>query len=284
MARRKWTAETIAQSIVDLAGERLRSDSERPATGDFARLEALQQLDSIALQSLGVRLGRYVWECLPSPESLEDLAVIVVRAEASDESLTVMQRAFLRVAGALREAAARGEMPVAAPSEAGRITRLADNVVRGRGDGQSIVTGGLVRSLIEWLLGEDRSAFRSRLGEIGGALVKLDSAGLDGRIEDLAAMPLYWELKSLQWVLNGVLQASRPHRAYAGARGAVTSAEAEISSESLRETGIEKVVEQALPGTDHVPAHSSTFVETIHDGVDSSRQQAQSGLERLSRE
>lgn len=283
MARRKWTAETIGRWIVAAADERLRVAAQRPFDEDIARLERLPELDSVALQGLGVRLGRYIWERLPSPPDLEDLAVVVVQAEASDEPQSVVQKAFLRAMGALREAAALGEIPVTAPCEPDRITKLAGNAVRGRRDGQSFVTGGLVRSLIEPLLGGDRSAFRSQLGEIGGALVKLESAGLDGRIENLAEMPLYWELKSLQWLLNGVLQESRTRGRSEIVSQTIRLAEPEIASEPLCETRIEKVSQQVLPRADHV-LPDPTADEMIDDGVDSDRQQAQRGLERLLRD
>ncbi len=285
MARRKWTAETIGQWITEAAAARLRIAAQRPASEDIAQLERLPELDSVALQSLGGRLGRYMWERLPSPRDLEDLAAVVMRVEAPEEPQSVMQRAFLRATGALREAAALGEIPVTAPCEPDRITKVAGNVVRGRRDGQSFVTGGLVRSLIEPLLGGDRSAFRSQVGEIGGALVKLESAGLDGRIENLAEMPLYWELKSLQWLLNGVLQASRARRATDTLRETARSAEPEILSESLSEIGVDQVVERTFPGADNVSTdRPTTTVEIIDDGVDGGRQQAQRGLERLLRD
>lgn len=216
MAKRKWTADSIGDWIADAARRGLEAEARRPFADDLARLESLDQLDPVALQSLGVRLGAAVWQ-RRDPANLEPLATTVVRLQAAGESYAVSQRAFLTALNALLDAVASGDAPIVATGDPARIAGLADRYVRGRLDDAGVVTPGFVRGLIEPLLARDRSTFRSLLGALSGTLVKLESAGLDGRIDSPLELPLYRELKALQWLLNGVLQAApRKARAHAG--------------------------------------------------------------------
>jgi hypothetical protein len=88
---------------------------------------------------------------------------------------------------------------------------------------ETVVDAAFMRSLIEPLLGDDRSTFRRLLGAIAGVLIQLESAGQDGRLENLEERSLYWELKAVQWALNGMLQVSRS-RASRSARTPALSA------------------------------------------------------------
>ena len=163
----------------------------------------------MGLQSLGIRMGTSLWTARLSAPELQRAKEAILRLEARAEELPPPAHAFLTVTMALAEAVGSGSAPLVEARSPQWARSLADRVVRGRSDGGSFVNAGVIRSLIEPLLAGDRPSFRNLLGAISGALIKLESAGQDGRVRGVLALPLYWELKSLQWLLNGVLQSSR---------------------------------------------------------------------------
>jgi hypothetical protein len=209
MAGRKWNGASVAGWIVETARARAETVTQAPLAGELELLGRLASLSTLELRSLGVRLGRYAWSRRLYDPDLLSISRALLRAQANGgEEPAPEYRAFLSVLSALLESLRYGEVEAVPRCGPSQIEGAARDVWRDPKEERQVVDTLLVRSILEPLIGGDRSAFRALLATLGREVVTLAAAGTDGRLPGVTEFYGYAQLRSLQDALNGVLQSS----------------------------------------------------------------------------
>jgi hypothetical protein len=216
MANRKWNSapNLIIQNALD----------QSPDNPEFLRVpDSLDRPDPLDLQGLAVRIGRLAWKQREDEEALA-LTVDLLRqleARASDDGLSVVESAYLRVPQLVLSFIARsGDAPWYTPHD---LEQLATSAIERWKDAETAIDRDLVSGVLAPLFNGNRGVFRALLGGIAAAIARFDAAALDGRLQDVSSLRLYQELRALQAVLNGTLRASRTGAGAGAERQLVTA-------------------------------------------------------------
>jgi hypothetical protein len=208
MAGRNRSGTSAAGWIVETARARAETARQSRLSDELELLSRLDSLSTLELQSVSVELGRYAWNRRLYDADLSPISRAFLQAVGGEE-LSASHRAFLSVLSGLIEALRYGEEKVVENSTPAQIERAAREVWRDPKEERQVVDTLLVRSILEPLIGGDRSAFRTLLATLGREVVTLAAAGTDGRLPGVTEFYGYAQLRSLQDALNGVLQSSR---------------------------------------------------------------------------